>query len=162
MSLAEFENLVERYLDGTLSSVDEVRLMQLIQKSPELKSRFKAQVRLEQAQLKYLQTSKSSRPKLSHAWLKVFVNRMTRVSAYACLLAFVFVQWHVTLPSEYGGVLFTTTNSDNEVASDIEEFFTMEGIMANAEIDEMSDMNMPEMETNELPSPLDEMGSTEV
>ena len=56
MSFTEFENLVERYLEGNISRAEEVRLLALIKESPDFKNRFKAKVRLHEAM------NKPSRP----------------------------------------------------------------------------------------------------
>lgn len=161
MSLTEFEVLVERYLEGNISRVEEARLLKFIQESPELKNRFKAKVRLHEAQLECLAADKSKQAYLSFTWLRLFVNRMSQVASYACLVATVFVQLRVTLPAEYSGLLYHISERVSEDFEEMTENVTPDAMVANLEQDDLSDMSMPDSENNDILSPIDELESSE-
>ena len=156
MSLAEFENLVERYLEGNISRAEEVRLLELIKESPEFKNRFKLKVRLSEAMKQCLAKNKSKQAYLSFAWLRIYVNRMSKVASYACLIALVFVQFRVTLPSEYSGMLYHLSEVVTEDSADFIDGFLTEETMAASDQDDFSDMGMPEFDNSEMAYPTDE------
>jgi hypothetical protein len=156
VSLAEFENLVERYLDKTISRAEEARLLELIQESPEFKKRFKVKVRLHEAVNRCLSENNSTKTYFSFAWLNVYVNRMSKVASYTCLIAMAFVQLRVTLPVEYTGMMYSLSEAINDDKSDFRDNFYSEEILANSEIDDMSDWGMPDLENTDMLSPTDE------
>lgn len=161
MSLSEFENLVERYLEGNISRAEEVRLLQLIQESPEFKNRFKAKVRLYETMNKCLAANKTKQAYLSFAWLRIYVKRMSQVASYACLIALVFVQVRVTLPSDYSGVLYQIGAAMTNEADDFTDMIWTDEMFANSEQDEMSEMGMMDFDNSDLGSPMDELDSAE-
>ena len=161
MSFTEFENLVERYLEGNISRAEEVRLLKLIQESPDFKNRFRAKVRLHEAMNQCLATSKTKQAYLSFAWLQIYVKRMSQVASYACLIALVFVQLRVTLPSEYTGALY---NLGAAMVDDTDEFvdgISNNEILANSEQEDMSEMGMPDFDTSDFASPMDDVDSSD-
>lgn len=160
MSLMEFENLVERYLEGNISRGEEVRLLKLIQESPEFKNRFKAKVRLHQAMNQCLGQNKTKQAYLSFTWLQIYVKRMSQVASYACLIALVFVQFRVTLPSEYSGALYHLGAVMADETVDFIDGSSSDEIFANSEQDDMSDLGMSDFD-NEAGSPMDEVDSSE-
>jgi len=161
VSLSEFESLVERYLDGNISRAEEMRLLQLIQESPEFKNRFKAKVRLHEAMNKCLATNKTKQAHLSFAWLRIYVKRMSQVASYACLIALVFVQVRVTLPSDYAGVLYHLGAAMTNEGDDFMDGISTEEMLANFEQDEISDVGMSDLDNSDLGSPMDEFDSSD-
>lgn len=161
MSLSEFENLVERYLEGSISRVEEARLLKLIQESPQFKNTFKAKVRLHRAMNQCLSSDKTKQAYLSFAWLRVYVKRMSQVASYACLIALVFVQFRVTLPSEYSGALYYLTAAMTDDTGDFMDGISSEEILANSSQDDMSDISMPDFDNSDISSPMDEADSSE-
>ena len=161
MSFTEFENLVERYLDQTISRAEEARLLELIKESPDFKNRFKAKVRLHQALNQCLVENKTKQAYLSFAWLRVYVKRMSQVASYACLIALVFVQLRVTLPSEYTGALYNLGAAMVDDADDFVDGISTSEMLANSEQDDMSDMGMPDFDTSEIASPMDDVDSSD-
>lgn len=161
MSFTEFENLVERYLDGNISRAEETRLLELIKKSPDLKNRFKAKVRLHQAINKCLAAHQTKQAYHSFAWLRVYVKRMSQVASCACLIALVFVQLRVTLPSEYTGALYNLSAAMADEADDFVDGISTHEVFANSELDDLSDMSMPDSENTDILSPIDELESSE-
>ena len=162
MSFTEFENLVERYLDQTISRAEEARLLDLIKESPEFKNRFKAKVRLHQTMNQCLATNKTKQAYLSFAWLRIYVKRMSQVASYACLIALVFVQFRVTLPSEYSGALYHLSAAISDEADDFADGISTSDMLANSEQDEMSDLGMPELDNTDMGSPMDDSDTVEV
>lgn len=162
MSLSEFENLVERYLEGNISRAEELRLLKLVQETPEFKNRFKAKVRLHQAMNQCLSSDKTKQASLSFAWLRVYVKRMSQVASYACLIALVFVQFRVTLPSEYSGALYYLTATMSDDTGDFMEGISSDEILANSSQDEINDIGMPDFDSSDISSPMDEVDSSEV
>ena len=161
MSFAEFENLVERYLDGNISRAEEARLLELIKESADFKNRFKARVRLHQAMNKCLAADKTKQAHLSFAWLRVYVKRMSQVASYACLIALVFVQLRVTLPAEYSGALYNLSAALSDESDDFLDGISTTEMLANSEPDDVSDMGMSEFDNNDLGSPVDDSEPTE-
>lgn len=162
MSFTEFENLVERYLEGNISRAEEVRLLELIQESPDFKNRFKAKVRLHQTMKECLAANKSKQAYLSFAWLRIHVKRMSQVASYACLIALVFVQLRVTLPSEYSGALYYLNAAISDETDDFVDGISTTDMLANSEQDEMSDMGMSEFDNSEMVSPMDDAEFSDV
>jgi len=156
VSLVEFENLVERYLEGSISRAEEARLLELIQESPEFKNRFKIKVRLHEAMSQCLAKNKSKQAYLSFAWLRIYVNRMSKVASYACLIALVFVQLRVTLPSEYSGILYRLNEVMTDDNTDYMDGFLTDTVLANSDQDDFSDLGMPELENSDMASPMDD------
>jgi hypothetical protein len=130
MSLVEFENLVERYLEKTISRAEETRLLELIQESPEFEKRFKVKVRLYEAMNQCLSEKKSHQAYLSFTWLKIYVNRLSKVASYSCLIALVFVQLRVTLPAEYSGVLYRLNEVMSDDSNDFMDSFSTEEVFS--------------------------------
>lgn len=161
MSFTEFENLVERYLEGNISRAEEVRLLELIKDSPEFKNRFKAKVRLHQAMNKCLAENKTKQAFLSFAWLQIYVKRMSQVASYTCLIALAFVQLRVTLPSEYSGALYHFSAVLSDEADDFVDGISADEMLANSEQDEMSDMGMSDFDNTDMGSPMDDSEPTE-
>ena len=162
MSFTEFENLVERYLDETISRAEEARLLDLIKQSPEFKNRFKAKVRLHQTMNQCLAAHKTKQAYLSFAWLRIYVKRMSQVASYACLFALVFVQLKVTLPSEYSGALYHLSSAWSDEADDFLDATSTNEMLANSDQDEMSDVGMPDFDGSDMGSPMDDGESSEV
>ncbi len=161
MSLSEFENLVERYLEGNISRVEELRLLELIKEFPEFKNRFKAKVRLHEAMNKCLATNKTKQAYLSFAWLRIYVKRMSQVASYACLAALVFVQLRVTMPAEYSGALYhlgAVISDDND---DFVDGVSTDEMLANSEPEDLFDAGMSEFDNTDTASPMDEVDFTE-
>ena len=156
MSFAEFENLVERYLEGDISRAEEVRLLEIIKESPDFKSRFKAKVHLHETMKKCLAANKSKQAYLSFAWLRIHVKRMSQVASYACLIALVFVQLRVTLPSEYSGALYHFNAAISDETDDFVDGISTNDMLANSDQDDMSDMAMPEFDNTDMASPMDD------
>ena len=159
MSFTEFENLVERYLEGNISRAEEVRLLALIKESPDFKNRFKAKVRLHEAMNKCLAGNKAKQAYLSFAWLRIYVKRMSQVASYACLIASVFVQLRVTLPSEYSGALYHLSAALTDDADDFVDGISANEILANSEPDD--EMGMSEFDNNDMGSPMDDSEPTD-
>ena len=145
-----------------MSRVEEVRLLKLIQESPDFKNRFKAKVRLHQAMNKCLAGNKTKQAYLSFAWLRIYVKRMSQVASYACLIALVFVQLRVTLPSEYSGALYHLGAAITDNAEDFMDGTSSDEIVANSEPDDMTDVGMPDFDTSDMGSPMDDLDSSEV
>ncbi|MEI7602361.1 MAG: hypothetical protein WCJ77_01750 [Opitutae bacterium] len=162
MSFTEFENLVERYLDETISRAEEARLLDLIKESPEFKKRFKAKVRLHQTMNKCLAAHKNNQAYLSFAWLQIYVKRMSQVASYACLIALVFVQLRVTLPPEYSGALYHLSAAISDEADDFVDGISTNDMLANSEQDDLSDLGMPELDNTDMGSPMDDADTAEV
>jgi len=161
VSFTEFENLVERYLDGNISRVEEARLLELIKESPDFLNRFKAKVRLNQAMKQCLATHQTKQAYHSFAWLRVYVKRMSQVASYACLIALVFVQLRVTLPSEYTGALYNLGAVMADEADDFVDGISTSEMLANSEPDDLPDMGMSEFDNNDMGSSMDDSESTE-
>ena len=161
MSFTEFENLVERYLEGNISRTEETRLLELIKESADFKNRFKAKVRLHQAMNKCLAENKTKQAYLSFAWLRLYVKRMSQAASYACLIALVFVQLRVTLPSEYTGALYNLAAAMVDDADDFVDGISTTEMLANSEQDDMSDMGMPDFDTSDIASPMDDVDTSD-
>ena len=105
MSAAEFDSLVDSFLEGTASKAQLARLRAALGKSAELRARFQSRVRLHEAQLSFLSRREESSLAGVMSWLHAFAQRMGRSFAHLCLLALVLVELQVTIPAEYSGLL---------------------------------------------------------
>ena len=117
MSSSEFESLVAQYLEGTATPAQLARLRQAVGGSPELLRRFQSSVRLHRAQLSILSVREERSLAGVMTWLHGFAQRMGRSFAHLCLLALVFVELRVTIPSEYSGLLSYIDSPAAEEAS---------------------------------------------
>jgi hypothetical protein len=106
MSNAELESLIVGYLEGTATRAQVIRLRDAIKSSPEMNQRFQARLRLHRAQLSFLRHKEDRSAAGAMLSLHRFSQRVGRSFAHLCLLALVFVQLRVTIPSEYTGLLF--------------------------------------------------------
>lgn len=111
MSQAEFERLVDSYLDCSATAVEVARLRELLVASPELKRRFKQREILYQAQLKCLADFRRKDWAWVGSWLLSFAQRFNRSAAYICLLMVVLVQTRVTMDADYKGLNLYVMNS---------------------------------------------------
>jgi hypothetical protein len=87
---------------------------------------------------------------------------MSQVASYACLIALVFVQLRVTLPAEYSGALYNLSAALSDEADDFVDGISTTEMLANSELDEMSDLGMPELDNTDMGSPMDDSDTVEV
>ncbi len=104
MSQAEFEQLVDNYLDRSATAAEVARLRELLVASPELTRRFKQREKLHRAQVKCLSNFKRKDWSWVGSWLMSFAQRFNRSAAYLCLLMVVLVQTRVTMDTDYKGL----------------------------------------------------------
>ncbi len=104
MSQAEFERLVDSYLDRSATAAEVARLRELLVASPELTRRFKQREMLHRAQLKCLADFQRKDWAWVGSWLMSFAQRFNRSATYLCLLMVVLVQTRVTMDTDYKGL----------------------------------------------------------
>ena len=104
MTEAEFNRLVEQYLDRSATAAEVARLREGLLGSPELQQRFRQREKLYQAQVKCLAEVGHSGQTWVRAWLLGFAQRFNRYATGLCLLAMVLVQTRVTLDTDYRGL----------------------------------------------------------
>lgn len=168
MSTSEFEALVAAFLEGNASEAQVVRLRAALGRSPELRARFQARVRLHQAQLSFLSRREERSLAGVMTWLHAFGQRMGRSFAHLCLLALVLVELQVTIPAEYSGLL-----------SYVDAPAAEEPVLGGAEVPlrlltdaaqefelsqsaEVPDLTMPNFVMPDMAMPMDEPISVEV
>jgi hypothetical protein len=111
MSQAEFERLVDSYLDRSATPAEVARLRELLVASPELTRRFKQRSVLHRAQLKCLADFQRQDWAWVDSWLLNFAQRFNRSAAHLCLLMVVLVQTRVTMDTDYKGLNLYVMNS---------------------------------------------------
>jgi len=123
MNLQEFQSLVANYLDGTARPEEVRRLREMMNQSPALRRLFRRQLMLHRLQVRFLaqRTEQQTGPAIS--WLSLFAGRMSRMAAYLCLLAVVFVQARLSLPAEYNGLMLYVQEGATEYAEPTPEDF---------------------------------------
>lgn len=165
MSNAELESLILCYLDGSATREQVVRLRDAIQSSPEMRRRFHARVRLHQAQMAILRGRADLDAQQAMAGISRFAQRAGRVFAHACVIALLFVQLRVTLPSECSGLLLYVEDALAEEASEMVALPPQESMplaaLAEAMPDEMPDMALPTFTAPDMFNPVEDPGLNE-
>lgn len=123
MNLQEFQSLVVNYLDGTARPEEVRRLREMMDQSPALRRLFRRQVMLHRLQVRFLSQRKENQVGPAISWLGLYAGRMSRMAAYLCLLAVVFVQARLSLPSEYNGLMLYVQEGTIEYAEPTPEDF---------------------------------------
>ncbi len=136
MNLQEFQSLVANYLDGSASPEEIHRLREMMDQSPTLRRLFRRQFMLHRLQVRFLSQRKENQAGPAISWLGLFAGRMSRLAAYLCLLAVVFVQARLSLPAEYSGLMLYVQEGATEYAEPTPEDFAPFEVMPQSSMTE--------------------------
>lgn len=153
MNLQEFQSLVTNYLDGTARPEEIRRLRVMMDQSPLLRQVFRRQVMLHRLQVRFLSQREERQAGPAISWLGLFAGRMSRMAAYLCLLAVVFVQARLSLPAEYNGLMLYVQEGALENAEPTPEDFTPVEVMVQSSSQESLGETVESSETGLVSKP---------